>query len=98
MKKMLVLCALACAFNQTASAQIRERPKSECLKACNELDGFKGMERIERRLAEVRDKKKSETDPRKLEQLSEQEQELVDERNDRRQDVCRYICEHNPAG
>lgn len=98
MKKMLVLCALACAFNQTASAQIRERPKSECLKACNELDGFKGMERIERKLAEVRDKKKNETDPRKLEQLAGQEQELVDERDDRRKDVCSYICEHNPAG
>lgn len=56
------------------------------------------MERIERKLAEVRDKKKSETDPRKLEQLAEQEQELVDERGDRRQDVCNYICEHNPAG
>ena len=98
MKKILVLCALACAFIHTASAQIKERPKSECLKACNELDGFKGMERIERKLAEVRDKKKSETDLRKLKQLDEQEQELVDERDDRRQDVCRYICEHNPAG
>lgn len=98
MKKMLVLCALACAFTQTASAQIRERPKSECLKACNELDGFKGMERIERKLAEVRDRKKKETDPRKLEDLASQEQELVDERDDRRKDVCSYICEHNPAG
>ncbi|WP_409267781.1 hypothetical protein [Massilia sp. BHUDP2] len=98
MKKILALCALACVFTHTASAQIRERPKSECLKACNELDGFKGMERIERKLVEVRDRKKNETDPRKLEQLASQEQELVDERDDRRKEVCSYICEHNPAG
>ncbi|WP_306395777.1 hypothetical protein [Telluria beijingensis] len=98
MKQILLLCALACAFTTTASAQTGERPKSECLKACNAQEGFKGMERIERKLAEVRDKKKDETDPRKLEQLAEQEQDLVDERDDRRQDVCNYICEHNPAG
>lgn len=98
MKKILVLCALACAFAHTASAQTGERSKSECLKACNALDKFNGTERIERKLAEVRDKQKTETDPRKLEQLAEEEEELVEEFKDRRQDVCNYICEHNPVG
>lgn len=98
MKKILFLCILTGAFAGNASAQMGERPKSECLKSCNEVDDFKGLERINRKLAEVRDRKKNETDPRKLEQLAEQEQELVDERDDRRQDVCNYICEHNPVG
>lgn len=98
MKKLLLLCALACAFATTASAQTGERPKSECLKSCNALDNFKGTQGIERKLAAVRDKQKTETDPRKLEQLAEEEEELVEEFKDRRQDVCNYICEHNPAG
>lgn len=97
MKKIFALCVLASAFATTASAQ-NVTSKSVCLKNCNAQEGFKGMERLERKLTEVRAIKKNETDPRKLEQLAEQEQELVDERDDRRQDVCSYICEHNPAG
>lgn len=96
MKKILALCVLASTFAATVSAQ-NVTSRSQCLKACNEQEGFRGMERLERKLAEVRDMKKNETDPGKLEQLAEQEQELVDERDDRRQDVCNYICEHNPA-
>ena len=97
MKKILVFCVLASALATTVSAQ-NVTTKSVCLKNCNAVEGLKGVERLERKLAEVRDLKKNETDPRKLEQLAEQEQELVDERDDRRQDVCNYICEHNPAG
>lgn len=97
MKIVLAFCLLASAFATTVSAQ-NVTSRSVCLKNCNALEGFKGMERLERKLAEVRAMKKNETDARKLEQLAEQEQELVDERDDRRQDVCSSICEHNPAG
>ena len=97
MKKIFALCVLAGAFATTVSAQ-NVTSRSVCLKNCNAQDGFKGVALLERKLAEVRAMKKNETDPRKLAQLAEREQELADERDDRRQDVCNYICEHNPAG
>ena len=97
MKKILVACVLASVFADTALAQGRVRPKNECLKACTEVDDFTPLARFDRKLAEVREKMKNETDPAKLERLAEQEQELIEERADKRQDVCNYICEHNPG-
>jgi hypothetical protein len=97
MKKIFVVCVLASVFANTALGQGKVRPRNECLKACNEVDSFTPLERFDRKLAEVREKKKNETDPGKLERLAEEEQELLEERVDKRQDVCNYICEHNPG-
>jgi len=97
MKKFLILCALASVFVDTVSAQIRERPRAECLKACGEVkDNFPGKQTFERKLAEIREKKQHENDPRKLQRLAEEEQELIEDRKDQRQDVCHKICDGNP--
>jgi len=98
MKKIIVLCLLAGLFVDTVAAQVRERPRSECLKACKEVANFKDTERIDRKLAEVRANKAAETDAGKLKQLTEEELALIDERADRVQDVCHAICDGNPAG
>lgn len=98
MKNILVLCLLAGVLVDTAAAQVRERPKSECLKACNEVGKFKGTERIDRKLAEVRANKATETDAGKLKRLADEELELIEERADKVQEVCRAICDGNPPG
>jgi len=98
MKNILVLCLLVGVLVDTAAAQGRERPRSECLKACNEVGKFRGTERIDRKLAEVRANKATETDPGKLKQLAEEELELIEERADKLQEVCHAICDDNPPG
>lgn len=98
MKQILVLCLLAGVFIDTVAAQGRVRTRSECLKACDEVGTFKGTERIDRQLAEVREKKANETDAGKLKRLTDEELELIEERADKVQDICHAICDDNPTG
>ena len=97
MKRIFVLCMTAGMFAGTVSAQVRERPRNECLKACSEVETpFKGLAPLERKLAELRERKQRETNPHQLERLTEDEQELIEEHKDRRQHICHQICDGNP--
>ena len=96
MKKIFALCLLAAMCSGTASAQVRQT-HDQCMRKCQEvMPSGASAERFTKKLAAIGEQKKRETDPQKLKRLTEEEEEVMAERDDHVEDVCSDMCQDFP--
>lgn len=101
MKRFALLFAAAGLLALPASAQLKVTTKAVCQQRCNEGSPDQDIPKLRpynEKLAQVRQQLKTETDPGKRKALDELEQELIDDRADAIEKICRHICASNPEG
>ena len=95
MNGKFLLVVLACLLTNVSSAQVRERPKKDCLRICKQSE-FPQNARLHEQLLEIRKQKEQELDIRKKNELEDKEQALIERRDDYIDKTCAYICSGNP--
>lgn len=94
MKRLLLLVAIFL-LSSTALAQ-EGNTKQECTRRCLawDLDNTKlyAIVPYNEKLKQIREKKKTETDPVKRKALDEAENDQLERRQDQHESVCRKIC------
>jgi len=94
MTKILAVLALACAMSQAAAAP---RTYGSCMRACAEVGPSTAKsEQFAQKMAMLVEEKSKETDPKKLAQLKEREESLIEKHEDDTEKLCRHICEGLP--
>jgi hypothetical protein len=100
MKKHLLLFLLASTFAITATAQLKPTTRQECTRRCNaddeEFTNHPSTPKHKERLRRIQEQRQNETDPEKLKALAKAEEEEMDIRKDEIDQICRWICRHNP--
>ncbi|MDY0962939.1 hypothetical protein [Massilia sp. CFBP9026] len=92
MKKILVLCLLASAMSgASASGPFVAK---ECMRRCAEVSPIPEHKAwFDQKMAELRQKKSQETDPKALKRLTEEEEDLLADLEDKGEQFCSHICE-----
>lgn len=93
----IMLLVTAALVSNLSSAQVRERPKKDCLRICKQTP-FPQKAKLDEQLFELRKQKEVEQDIRKKNEIEDKEQSLVERYEDYADKTCEYICSGNPEG
>ena len=97
MKKTLAVGIVACMLANTAFAQKTYNTRSQCMRNCAEVGPSDAKNQAHRlKMAELGEKKKAESDPKRLAALKDEEESLIDRYEADSEKICRYICEGMP--
>jgi hypothetical protein len=96
--KINLIVLLISTFSLTASAQDgRSSTRQQCTNRCISADAEHPKKtQFEARLAQIRTKKKMETDSTKLKELENAEQLEVEKHREDLEQLCRKACASNP--
>ncbi|MEW6021840.1 MAG: hypothetical protein AB1807_06840 [Pseudomonadota bacterium] len=100
MRKHLLLFLLASTLSIHAAAQLKPTTKQECTRRCSaddvEFPNHPSTPKHKERLRRIQEQRQNETDPEKLKALAKAEEEEMNIRKDEIDQICRWICRHNP--
>jgi hypothetical protein len=97
MHKKVVLFMLASVFSFSAAAQQMPSTKRVCTSRCIAGDPANPRKaKFEEKLRQIREKKKTETDNAKLQELAKEEEQEIENHKDDLEKMCTAICRNNP--
>jgi hypothetical protein len=98
MKINLIIFLVISTFSLTASAQSgKSSTRQQCTSRCLKSDAEHPIKtQFEARLAQIRTKKKTETDATKLKELETAEQLELEKHQEDLEQLCRRACSSNP--